>query len=32
MKGICGWLEKNKSSLDTMSVKMDGLARQEEED
>jgi hypothetical protein len=23
MKGICEWLEKNKSSLDTKSVKMD---------
>jgi len=25
MKGICEWLEKNKSSLDTMSIKMDPM-------
>jgi hypothetical protein len=25
MKGIHEWLEKNKSSLDTMSVKMDPM-------
>jgi hypothetical protein len=25
MKGICEWLEKNKLSLDTMSIKMDQM-------
>jgi hypothetical protein len=25
MKGICKWLEKNKSSLDTVSIKMDPM-------
>ena len=25
IKGICEWLEKNKLSLDTMSIKMDQM-------
>ena len=25
MNGVCEWLEKNKSSLDTVSVKMDQM-------
>jgi len=25
MKGICQWLEKNKLSLDTMSIKLDQM-------